>query len=560
VYVVAEILHFVGQNPAVPLFLILGLGLLIGKIKIGGIPLGGVTGVLFVGLAFGHYGFELPASTFSLGFILFIFCVGVQAGPQFVGAFKKDGVKYVALAVIAALTATTVALILAKLFHFPIGMNAGALAGALTSTPTLVAAQDAVTAGLKSTTAAVPTGQVLGNISAAYAVTYVFGLAGLIIFMSVVPKLFRLDVPAEAQAYESEGGAVIGMSYEKAMRLAENPSIRAYRIEKDLLLNEEAADRPYTLPGEVQRVKRGNEVFTPDQGFEYDLGDVISVVGTGEVHEFVLENIGPEVFDLDVLDRATESRNIMVSRKYVAGKTLAEMQFVSKYQCTPTKVSRSGVSMPRRPDLQLRVGDIIAVTGPRSKLDALAEAMGSSESDLHQTDLLSFAFGIAIGVVIGTFSVTVGGIAIGLGTAGGSLLAGLGFGILNTKKPTIARFPTAARNILMELGLMLFMAGVAVSAGAGIVETVKTVGMTLGLCGIVITLCPVIVGFVVGRYGFKMNAAIVLGAITGAMTSTPALNQVTKIAKSSVPTLGYVGTYAFANVLLAIAGTVIMLL
>ena len=555
----AAILHFLSQNPVVPLFLILGLGLLFGKIKIGGVQLGGVTGVLFVGLAFGHYGFELPASTLNLGFILFIFCVGVQAGPQFVGAFKKDGIKYVALAVISALTATTVALVLTGLFSFPIGMNAGALAGALTSTPTLVAAQDAVAAGLKST-AGVPAEQVLGNISSAYAITYVFGLAGLIIFISVVPKLFRLDVPAEAQAYESEGGAVIGMSYEKAMRLAENPSIRAYRIEKDLLLNEEAADRPYTLPGEVQRVKRGNEVFTPDHGFEYDLGDIISVVGTGEVHEFVLENIGPEVFDLDVLDRATESRNIMVSRKDVAGKTLADMQFVSKYQCTPTKVSRSGISMPRRPDLQLRVGDIIAVTGPRSKLDALEEAMGSSESDLHQTDLLSFAFGIAVGVVIGTLSVTVGGIKIGLGTAGGSLLAGLGFGILNTKKPTIARLPSAARNVLMELGLLLFMSGIAVSAGAGIVETLKTVGMTLGLCGIAITLSPVIVLFVVGRYGFKMNAAILLGAITGAMTSTPALNQVTKVAKSSVPTLGYVGAYAFANVLLAIAGTVIMLL
>ncbi|MCK5407657.1 MAG: hypothetical protein KAJ37_09390, partial [Candidatus Krumholzibacteria bacterium] len=250
----AEIFHFLVQNPVVPLFLILGLGLLFGKIKIGGVQLGGVTGVLFVGLAFGHYGFELPASTLNLGFILFIFCVGVQAGPQFVGAFKKDGIKYVALAVISALTATTVALVLTGLFSFPIGMNAGALAGALTSTPTLVAAQDAVAAGLKST-AGVPAEQVLGNISSAYAITYVFGLAGLIVFISVVPKLFRLDVPAEAQAYESEGGAVIGMSYEKAMRLAENPSIRAYRIEKDLLLNEEAADRPYTLPGEVQRVK-----------------------------------------------------------------------------------------------------------------------------------------------------------------------------------------------------------------------------------------------------------------------------------------------------------------
>jgi putative transport protein len=158
-----NILEFLGQNPVVPLFVILGLGLLVGKIRIAGVEIGGVTGVLFLGLAFGHYGFRLPPASVNLGFILFIFCVGVQAGPQFVAAFKRDGVKYALLALITAITATAVAGVLARLFRFPFGMDAGALAGALTSTPTLVAAQDAVRAGLKDT-GGLTSEQVLSNL------------------------------------------------------------------------------------------------------------------------------------------------------------------------------------------------------------------------------------------------------------------------------------------------------------------------------------------------------------------------------------------------------------
>jgi putative transport protein len=554
-----HILKFLGQNPAVPLFLILGLGLLVGKIRIAGVELGGVTGVLFVGLAFGHYGFQLPGTSLSVGFLLFIFCVGVQAGPQFVAAFKKDGLKYALLAVITAVTATVVAGVLAKMFQFPMGMDAGALAGALTSTPSLVAAQDAVRAGLKST-GGLTSSEVVGNLSSAYAVTYVFGLAGLVTFMALMPKLFRVDLAGEAKEYESDGGAGKTGSVEHLLRTAERPSIRAYRIDKEDLVNRDWADWDHKMPAEIQRVKRGNEVFTPDEDYRFQLGDIVSVVGTRTAHDFAREHAGPEVVDYDVLDRTTASRTIMVSSKNIAGKTISDMHFVSQHQCYLTQVTRSGVDIPRRSDLRLQLGDVLALTGPSSKLETLAEEMGYSQSLLQQTDLMSFAFGIAIGVVIGLFSFTVGGVKIGLGTAGGTMLAGILFGVLHSRKPNIARFPVAARNILMELGLLFFMANIAISAGAGIVETVKSAGMTLAISGVVITLSPVIVCFFVGRFALKMNGAILMGAITGAMTSTPALTQITKLAKSSVPTLGYVGTYAFANVLLAVAGTIIMLL
>jgi putative transport protein len=550
-----NVLDFFGQNPIVPLFIILGLGLVIGRIRIAGIPLGGVTGVLFVGIAFGHYGFRLPAASLSLGFILFIFCVGVQAGPQFVAAFKKDGLKYAAMAVIAAVTALTVALTLAKVFDFPMGMDAGAMAGALTSTPTLVAAQDAVNAGLK-TTAGLTRTVVINNIASSYAITYIFGLAGLVAFIAIMPKLFRIDVAGEAKEYGSAGGG----GAERALRMTDPPSVRAYRIDKIDLVDREDTDERYALKAKAQRVKRGNEVITPDLDFEYQLGDIVSIVATPDAHAFLLEHVGPEVVEYDVLDRSTTSCTIMVSAKEIVGKTLGDIHFVSEHHCYLTQVTRSGVDVPRRPDLKLQMGDVLVLTGPIAQLDALAEEMGYSQESLEHTDLVSFTFGIAVGVLIGTFSLTVGGIKIGLGTAGGSMLAGLIFGILNSRKPNIARMPAAARNVLMELGLLLFMANVAVGAGAGIVETARSAGPALALSGVVITLSPVLLTFVVGRYAFKMNGAILMGSITGAMTSTPSLNQVTRLAKSSVPTLGYVGTYAFANVLLAIAGTIIMLL
>ena len=551
-------LHFLGQNLVVPLFLILGIGLIVGKIRIAGVELGGVTGVLFVGLVFGHYGFRLPPSSVNLGFILFIFCVGVQAGPSFVAAFKKDGLRYAALASITAVAALLIAVVLTRSFEFPMGMEAGALAGALTSTPTLVAARDAVSAGLTST-GDLTREQVLGNLSSSYAITYVFGLAGLVIFMGLMPKLFRLNLAEEAQAYESQAGSG-GGGVERALRMTEMPTTQAYRVEKEDLIDRDWTDDELKIRAAAQRVKRDGDVFTPGYDYQPQIGDIVSVVATRKGHEFALKHIGPEVIDYDVVDRATSSRTIMVSNKNTVGRTLADMNFTSKYQSQVTGFIRSGIDMPGRPNLKLQLGDVLVVTGPPTQLDALADDVGYREDLMEQTDMVTFVFGIAIGVVIGLFSVSIGGIKIGLGTAGGSMLAGLVFGIIHSRKPTLARLPANARNILMELGLLLFMANVAVSAGAGIMDTIKSAGLTLAVCGMLITLSPAVVTFFVGRYGFKMNGAILLGAITGAMTSTPSLTQVTKLANSSVPTIGYVGTYAFANVLLAIAGTVIMML
>ncbi|MBW1685793.1 MAG: hypothetical protein JRS35_12125 [Deltaproteobacteria bacterium] len=505
-----DVYRLLEANPVLVLFLILGLGLLVGEIRVVGVQLGGVTGVLFTGLVVGHFGLAIPTASHDIGFLLFIYCIGVQAGPRFVSVFREDGPKYAWFSLITALLGVFIAQSASEIFEFDLGISAGLLAGGLTSTPTLVAARDAVGQGLL-----LPSGiseeEVLNNISAAYAITYVFGLAGLVLAISFIPKLFAIDVAEEAQTLAKQRGMGDDAGPGPLLRPAETPSIRAYRIENPAALGRRFPDRDDSFPGEIQKIKRGEEVFTPDTDTRLEEGDTVAVIGLRAAHEAARTELGPEIVDPDVLDRSVESRNIVVSKSEVAGKTLAECEFGAAHQCWLTQLTRSGIPMPRRPDLELQIGDVLLVTGPRSVIDDLAERV-----------------------------------------------AGLLFGLFNSYRPAFGRLPGAARQILMQLGLLLFMAEVSVSAGESIIETLGEVGFNLALCGMAVTLIPVLSCFALGRYVFKMNGALLLGAVTGAMTSTAALQQVSGMARSTVPMLGYVGTYAFANVLLAFGGGIIM--
>jgi len=545
------------SNPVLVLFLILGLGLLIGKLRIGPMELGAVTGVLAIGLIAGRIGLDIPQTSHDIGFLLFIYCIGVQAGPQFIRAFREDGAKYAGLALLTAISGGLIAVQAADYFEFELGIAGGMLAGALTSTPTLVAAQDAVQSGID-----LPSGMsartVLDNIASAYAITYVFGMAGLLLLVSFLPRFFRIDVAAEAQALSESRGLDVDATPDALQRPVETPSIRAYRVDQDPGRMPAYDPEATHIPGEIQKIKRGEEVFDPGEQPDIRVGDIIAVVGLQRAHELCRELFGPEVLDPDVLDRSVESRQVVITKPDMAGKTLGELAIGSAHQVWLTNLTRSGIAMPRRPDLLLQMGDVLLISGPRSKIEALAQQLGYVEQELHETDIVTLAFGIALGVFVGMVNFKLGNAVIGLGSAGGVLLLGLLFGLLHSYRPNFGRLPVAARSVLMDLGLLLFMTGVAVAAGRDIVETARQVGPSLALSGMAVTILPALLCFALGHFVMHMNGALLLGAITGSMTSTPALKQITAQARSSVPMLGYVGTYAFANVLLTIAGGVIM--
>jgi putative transport protein len=250
----------------------------------------------------------------------------------------------------------------------------------------------------------------------------------------------------------------------------------------------------------------------------------------------------------------------VVANREVVGKPAADIRLAERIGALPIEVKRQRKSMPLSEDLVLHRGDVITVYGPDIAIDRLVRHVGYVERDVSETDLFTFALGIAGGIGLGTLAIDIGNVTIGLGMAGGLLVTGLLIGFLRSIWPIFGRVPSAARWVLMELGLLMFMAGVGINAGGGIVEIVQSAGVKLIFAGMLVTVIPVLVGYFFSRKVLKLNPVEALGGVTGSMTSGAALRVVTEAAQSNAPALGYTGAYAFANIILTLAGTLIMLI
>ena len=550
----AEFLH---SNPVGLLFTVLGLGYLVGRTRIRGFEVGSVTGVLFVGLVFGHFGYDSNPTVQSIGFALFIFSVGLQAGPSFFSVLRQDGAKYFALAVVIAVTGFFLALGSSKVLGFEPGAAAGLLSGGLTSSPTLAAAQEAVRSGDVPLPEGLTAEQLMTNVTTAYAITYIFGLVGLILIIRFLPRLTGVNLPAEAAALESKR---VGGVEDRVYGL-KNIEPRAYRVTNPELVGRSVGQILESLPGRisVEKVRRSGEFIPVVQDLRLELDDEVCFVGYLE--EFVARagKIGRELSDPDLLDISMESCRIVLLRTKLKKVSTSLGVITAKHGCFVSRIQRLGVDIPLEGDIELQAGDVMHVTGPAARLGKVGEAVGHIERVTAETDLVTFAIGIAAGLLVGGISVSIAGISVALGTAGGLLMTGLVIGYLRALHPTFGRVPEAARWIFMELGLTLFMAGVGLRAGSGIIDALAHTGASLFLAGMVVTSLPVAIGYVFGRKVLSINPVYLLGAITGSMTSGASLSIVTGEARSSLPALGYTGAYAFANVLLTVAGSLILL-
>jgi len=556
-----DVFQVIAENGLILLFLVIGLGYLIGNIRVFGVPVGPTIGVLLVGLFFGHHGLTLSSAVGTFGFALFIFSVGLQAGPSFFSAFLEDGKKYIVLAAVVALVGLGSAIALSSIFGFTSGFNAGLMAGSLTSTPTLAAAQDAVNSGLAGGDAEMRQ-QLMEDIGVGYALTYLVGTILVILVIRYAPRLMKMNLEAMARTYAKDKGLLIGPR-DRPTTAETLPVVRAYRISTDShgkTISQRTAELS-EVEGVVLKVKRGNEFLDPDPKLELQEGDVLSVIASLKVHQWTQKHINAEeVLDADLLDYRVVSHEIVVLNAHVLGKTIKELELTAKYGCFATGLNRSGVNLPVTDEVVLNKGDRVHVVGEESHLRKLASLLGHIEQDIEETDLVTFSLGIALGTFVGLFSFAVGGVAIGLGTAGGLLITGLALGYLSSMNPTFGRVPGAARYLLKELGLMLLMASIGINAGGGIIEGLLDVGLPMVFSAVLVSMLPLAAGYLVGRKVLKMNPALLLGSLTGAMTSTPALAVVNEAAKSSVPSIGYAGTYTFANVFLTFAGSFLMTL
>jgi putative transport protein len=549
----SQILEILHTNPSMMLFLIIGLGYLIGRIGFGGFSFGPVAGVLFAGLFFGHFGFRMAEGPQIVGFSMFIFSVGYQAGPSFFSVLKEDGARYMLLALVVASSGFVVAVIGASLLSLQPGMSAGLLAGGLTSSPTLAAAQEAVRDGVVTLPEGWSREAVINNVATGYAITYIFGLAGLITILKLLPRWLGIDLAAEAQRMSSEaretGAAPV------------NVTTRCYRVTNEEMTRVPISKLRDTYWDQVtvaNLVRNGQQI--PVKADEYlQVGDRLEFMGPRSFFVEAAHRFGEEVPPKWRIRDVTDTAQIVVLNREVVGKKLVDIDIPRRFGLLLVRIMHLGVEIPHSADIELSKGDILTVVGNAAQIDALGDHLGYVERDIAETDMVTFAFGIVFGVLVGMLSIEVGGVSIGLGSAGGLLAAGLAISYLRSRRPTFGRLPDAAQWFLMEFGLLLFMTGVGLRAGSNIIETLLSAGPLLILAGVFVTVVPILVGYWFGSRILKIRPVLLFGAITGAMTSGASLAVVTGAARSALPALGYTGTYAFANVLLMVAGSLILM-
>jgi putative transport protein len=544
------LLDFMRSNPVFTLFSVLGCGYLIGRVRIGMISLGPVAGALLVSLVLGQYGFKINPGAQSVGFALFIFAVGYQAGPRFFEVLRTQGLQYLLLALFVAGVGVSLSVAAGKLLDLPFGGTAGLLAGALTTTPTLAAAQEVVRAGLVELPTGVTSASALATIASSYAITYVVGLLGIIITIRLLPGLLGINLAEEAAKMdEAEKQERVGQLQARAYRIT-NP--KAW----ECTIGELRARIWDSLS--VARLRRNGEWLRLTDNDYLQASDEIHAYGDAQFFRRGIETLGDEIPVAPEMDMAASYTHVVIARPAAVGRTLAQLDLARGHGLVVTEVHRDGLRLPLSRHLRLQRSDVLSVAGQPDAIQKLSDLLGPVESDVAETDMMTFAFGIALGALIGVLAVNVQGIPIGIGLAGGLLVSGIFVGWLNATRPTFGKFPEAARWILMEFGLMIFIVGVGLEAGGQILATLAQAGPALIISGVIVVSAPLVLGYLFGRKVLGLPPVLLLGALTGAMTSAAAMSLVNTEAKSTVPALGYTGTYAFANVILTVAGSLIM--
>jgi putative transport protein len=547
-------------HPEVALFAALSLGFFLGKRKVGTFSLGTSAGVLLAGVLIGQMRIPIPVLVKTVSFALFIFVVGYRVGPQFFRGLKGEGLRLAAVALILAVAGLLIAYAAALLLGYDKGTAAGLLAGSLTQSAIVGSAGDAI-AGLDRS----PEVKRLltDNVAVAYAVSYLFGTAGVAWFLSRVgPRLLGIDLAAACAALGRDGAE------DGAEGAGETPAggpflIRAFRTQGPPWAGAAVGGIEAAHSGRVliERVRHGGGLLDADPDTLIHPGDTLAVAGDHDELFPLLKVIGEEVDDPELLAFPLESLPVVVTSKAADGRTLAEWLRADGRGVSVSRLVRSGREMPLLPGRHLHRGDTLHLVGPKRHVERAARALGYANRPGANVDVVYVALGIALGALIGVPAVALGGVSVGLGAAGGTLLAGLAFGWLRARHPTFGRFPVPAMWVFEALGLHLFLAAVGISSGPAFVSGLAERGAGLLLAGVAVSLVPHAVTLLAGRRLFpSLHPGVLLGACAGAGVSSAALEALEEAAGSKVPALGYNVPYAVGNTLLTLAGPLLVAL
>ena len=538
---------------------VIAVGILLGKIKIGGISLG-VTFVLFAGIVAGHIGFTGPTNILSFiqdfGLILFVFCIGLQVGPGFFESFRKGGVTLNLLS--TTLVLLNVGVMFACYYIFfdtndktNLPMMVGTLYGAVTNTPGLGAANEALESVWKAVDGAAP------QIAAGYACAYPLGVLGIIGATIAVRFITRTKLEEEEEELKEEAG---DNAHTKPlqMHLKVDNTYLAGRTVKQIneFLNRDVV---------FSRLLHDGNVSIPSSRDVFHMGDEVLVVCAAVDAEAIQAFIGPEIekpWEEDQSDQPLISKRIVITNPSMNGKELGKMHFSSVYGVTVTRISRQGMDLFASRNYRFQVGDKLLVVGPTDNVNRIADLMGNSVKRLDTPNIATIFIGIIIGILFGSIPFAIPGMPVPmkLGIAGGPLIIAILLGRFGHRMKLNTYTTTSANMMLREMGLVLFLASVGVKAGAHFWGTVvEGDGLMYVFTGFLITIIPILIIGTIARLKFKFNYFTIMGMLAGTCTDPPALAYANSICSREAPAIGYSTVYPLSMFLRIFTAQLIVL-
>src|SRR3984957_16592144 len=549
--------------PEIAIFLSLGLGYYFGSFTYKGLGLGAVTATLIAAVIIGQLGITIGSPLKPTFFLMFLFAIGYGVGPQFVRGIAKDGIPQALFAVVVCFFCLGAAYLGAKLAGYSVGSAAGLYAGSQTISASIGLATDAINRlGMSPE----ETKKTLDAIPVAYAVTYIFGTIGSAIVLALIgPALLGIDLAAACKRYEEKHGG---------KREPGGPGtawyqfeMRAFRVkERGPVVGKTPQEAEALIPDQrvfVLRIRRDGKILEATADTVIRAGDVVAVAGRREVLVNLVGSTAEEVNDRELLAEPVEGVDVYVTNKDVDGKTLAELaKQPAARGVFLRKIVRgaTAIEIPILAGTQLQRGDIVTLVGRTPDVAAGIKMLGRPDRATDVADVAFIGGAIAIGALIGAVVYKIGSVPLTLSTSGGVLIAGLFFGWLRSVRPTFGRIPSSTVWFMNSVGLNVFIAVVGISSGPGFVAGLQQLGFSLFLWGVVVTTVPLVLAMYVGKYLFRFDDAIVLGACSGARTTTASLGMINDRAKIQMPGLGYTVTYAVGNTLLTVWGMVLVIL
>ncbi|WP_271893961.1 aspartate:alanine exchanger family transporter [Candidatus Phyllobacterium onerii] len=559
--------EFLNANPFMLLFLTVGLAVWIGRQSVMGYGLGMVAAAIIVGCGLAVvgsiYGVKLELNNFtkSMFYYLFMYGVGLRVGPSFMNSLGGDGIKFTVLAFVSCIVGLTIVVLGAIILDLPLGTAGGMLAGSQTMSAAIGSAEQAVTSGAMALPAGTTPEQASAMIALSYGITYIWGTVGIILITKYLPKWWGVDARAAARAYEAEHGVASG----DAPMLSgwTTGGLRAYRLENAAWKGRTVRDLLHENPEyRVVNVVRGGAPQELTGTLSLQLGDVIALGGRRETLSDKMGLIGPEVADKVALDIPLDTAEILVTNGEIVKRTRSEWRELPGVdQLQVTGLERGGVRLPIGNDTKLQRMDVVTVVGLKEAVTKVGALFGRVIRPSTATDLLTLSLGMILGLLIGAIQFPAFGASIGLGNAGGLLVSGVIVSSLASRLRFFGNTPSAARNILEDLGLVVFVAIVGINAGNSLLSQLTgALALKIFLVGFVACSVPPVIVWAIGFHIFKMNPAILMGAVAGARSHSGPCREAAVEIQSNVPWIGFPVGYAVSGILLTVFGYFAMIL